>query len=79
MDKTKQSTEEKVKVVKESKTAEGRRLVTLQKGVSKTTRLEHNVPSYMQSEEWKVSSQLVLTAFLIVRKYYQTLVLKFEI
>ena len=63
MDKTKQSTQEQVKVVSESKTPEGRRLVTLQKGISTTTRLEHSVPSHMQSEEWKEGSQLLLAAF----------------
>ena len=74
MDKTKQSTEEKVKVVSEIKTTEGQRIVTLEKGTKRMTHKEHNAPSFMCSEEWKVSSQLVLTAFSIARKYYQTLV-----
>lgn len=51
MDKTKQSTEEKVKVVSEIKTTEGQRIITLEKGTKRMTHKEHNAPSFMCSEE----------------------------
>lgn len=55
------------KEVKETKTSEGRRVVTLKKpGSKKTERLDHDSPSWMRSEEWKACSQLLLAVLLYV-------------
>ena len=48
---TQEKNDETMKVVEEQETSEGRRLVTLNKGTKKTTRLEHEAPSWMISEE----------------------------
>lgn len=43
--------EESTKVIKEAKTQKGKRIITIQKGVSTTTRLVHDIPSHLRNEE----------------------------
>ena len=50
-DEAKKSTEESVKVVEKGKTAQGRKVVKLQKGTAEVTRLEHTFPKCQRSEE----------------------------
>lgn len=43
--------DESVKVVKEERDSRGKRVVTIQKGVKKETRLVHDMPSHLRKEE----------------------------
>lgn len=43
--------DESVKVLNDTRNVNGKRVVTIQKGVSKTTRLIHDMPSHLRKEE----------------------------